>query len=120
MIHRRSGALVAAAITIGLAGSAAATTADADPDKGKALFQRYCAGCHGMDGRGGAHTFMPHVGNLTRKDYVELLPDEHLHQVIMEGGPSVGLSSYMPAWQATLNVQDVRDIIAHIRRLARY
>jgi cytochrome c oxidase cbb3-type subunit III len=97
-----------------------ADAADADPARGRALFGQYCSGCHGADGRGGAHTFMPHVGNLARKDYIELLPDEHLRLVIMEGGPVVGLSSYMPAWQTTLSEQDVSDIIAFIRNLPTY
>lgn len=101
---------------------AAAQTADqaGDATRGKGLYLRYCAGCHGPDGRGGAHTFMPHIGNLARKEYVELLPDDHLRQVILDGGASVGLSSYMPAWRTTLSDQDVSDIIAFIRRLTGY
>ena len=88
-----------------------------DPERGKALYKRYCRGCHGVDGRGGAHTFMPHVDRLTEKGYIDLLPDEYLHQVITEGGAFVGKSSYMPAWKSTLSDQDVQDLIAHIRRL---
>ena len=30
---------------------------------------RYCRGCHGEDGRGGAHTFMPHVEALTKRGF---------------------------------------------------
>ena len=42
--------------------------ADGDRARGEKLYLRYCQGCHGVDGRGGAQTFMPHVGNLTKKD----------------------------------------------------
>ena len=28
-------------------------TAGGDPGRGKALFLKYCSGCHGTDGRGG-------------------------------------------------------------------
>jgi mono/diheme cytochrome c family protein len=93
---------------------------DGDAAAGARLYKRYCRGCHGEDGRGGAHTFMPHVQNLTRKDYIELVPDGYLYLVIAEGGEAVGKNSYMPAWESTLSEQDIRDIIAHIRALPTY
>jgi mono/diheme cytochrome c family protein len=93
---------------------------DGDPAAGARLYKRYCSGCHGADGRGGAHTFMPHVGTLTRKDYIELVPDGYLYLVIAEGGEAVGKNSYMPAWEFTLSEQDIKDIIAHIRALPTY
>jgi mono/diheme cytochrome c family protein len=93
---------------------------DGDADAGAKMYKRYCSGCHGADGRGGAHTFMPHVQNLTEKDYIELVPDGYLYQVIAEGGEAVGKNSYMPAWESTLSEQDIKDIIAHIRALPTY
>jgi mono/diheme cytochrome c family protein len=93
---------------------------DGDADHGADLYKRYCSGCHGADGRGGAHTFMPHVQNLTEKDYIELVPDGYLYQVIAEGGAAVGKNTYMPAWESTLSEQDIKDIIAHIRALPTY
>jgi mono/diheme cytochrome c family protein len=93
---------------------------DGDADAGARLYKRYCSGCHGADGRGGAHTFMPHVQNLTKKEYIELVPDGYLFTVITEGGEAVGKNSYMPAWQSTLSVQDIKDVIAHIRSLPTY
>jgi mono/diheme cytochrome c family protein len=93
---------------------------DGDAARGAPLYKRYCSGCHGVDGRGGAHTFMPHIQNLTSKDYIEFLPDGYLFTVIAEGGQAVGKSSMMPAWGATLSEQDIKDIIAHIRSLPTY
>ena len=43
---------------------------DGDAAHGGALFKRYCRGCHGEDGRGGACTFMPHVEALTKRGVV--------------------------------------------------
>jgi mono/diheme cytochrome c family protein len=93
---------------------------DGDAEHGAALYKRYCRGCHGEDGRGGAHTFMPHIQNLTKKGYIELVPDGYLYTVITEGGEAVGKNSYMPAWQSTLSVQDIKDVIAYIRSLPTY
>jgi mono/diheme cytochrome c family protein len=97
-----------------------ALAASGDSKHGEALFRQYCSGCHGLDGRGGAHTFMPHIENLTKKGYIEQVPDEYIYGVIAEGGPSVGKSSYMPAWQSKLQPQDIWDIVAHIRALPTY
>jgi mono/diheme cytochrome c family protein len=93
---------------------------DGDAAAGAKVYKRYCRGCHGEDGRGGAHTFMPHVANLTKKEYIELVPDGYLFTVIDEGGEAVGKNSYMPAWNSTLSVQDIKDVIAHLRSLPTY
>jgi mono/diheme cytochrome c family protein len=99
---------------------AAAETAPAGkgaPDAGAKLYKQFCRGCHGADGRGGGHTFMPHIDRLTRKGYIDILPDEHLVAVITEGGTAHGMSSYMPAWGDRLTPDEIHDIVAHIRRL---
>lgn len=111
----RAGRLASAAVLVSLVLAPAARALDVD--RGARLYARYCAGCHGPDGQGGAHTFMPHVENLTRKGYIELLPDEYLVTVIREGGVAVGKSSYMPAWGGTIAEEDIANIVAHIRRL---
>jgi mono/diheme cytochrome c family protein len=94
--------------------------ADGDAAHGATLYKRYCQGCHGEDGRGGAQTFMPHIGNLTEKDYIEFIPDGFLFTVIAEGGAAVGKSSMMPAWRTTLSEQDIKDVIAFVRSLPTY
>jgi mono/diheme cytochrome c family protein len=93
---------------------------DGEPAHGARLYRQYCRGCHGPDGRGGAHTFMPHIGKLTQKDYIEFIPDSFLYTVIAEGGEAVGKSAFMPAWKTKLSEQDIKDIIAHIRTLPTY
>ena len=93
---------------------------DGNAANGAKLYKRYCRGCHGVDGRGGAHTFMPHIENLTKKEYIEFIPDSFLFTVIAEGGVAVGKSGYMPAWQSKMSDQDIKDVIAHIRTLPTY
>ena len=97
------------------AGAAPAPAADAQ--RGQALYQRYCSGCHGPDGQGGGKGFMPHVNALTRKGYIELLDDEYLETVIAEGGEAIGKSGFMPSWKTTLSKQDIADVVAFIRTL---
>jgi mono/diheme cytochrome c family protein len=92
-----------------------AAIAAGDARHGEAIFMRYCQGCHGPDGRGGGKGFMPHVGPLARKGYIETLPDDYLADVIAEGGLAAGKSAYMPSWKTTLTPQDIADVIAFIR-----
>jgi len=94
--------------------------AEGNAENGAPIYKRYCKGCHGKDGRGGAHTFMPHVHNLTKKDYIELVPDGFLYTVIAEGGEAVGKNSYMPAWKNTLSTEQIKDVIAYIRTMPTY
>jgi cytochrome c oxidase cbb3-type subunit III len=88
-----------------------------DSDRGGKLYSRYCRGCHGEEGKGDGLVFMPHVNNLTRKGYIENLPDDYLLLAISRGGPGIGKSNYMPAWEGTLDPQQMSDIIAYIRSL---
>ena len=92
-----------------------AAVAAGDARHGETIFLQYCQGCHGPDGRGGGKGFMPHVGPLARKGYIETMPDEYLAAVIVEGGLAVGKSAYMPSWRTTLTEQDIADVIAFIR-----
>jgi mono/diheme cytochrome c family protein len=94
----------------GFAGSAA---------KGRDIYLRYCAGCHGEDGRGEAKTFRPNVGNLSVKQLMDELSDEYLFTVIQKGGAAVGKNAAMPAWSAQLGDDDIRDVVAFVRTLAR-
>jgi mono/diheme cytochrome c family protein len=84
---------------------------------GEVLYQRYCSGCHGADGRGGGKGFMPHVGALTRKGYIDLIDDASLAMVITEGGEAMGKSGFMPSWKETLSKNDIADVITYIRTL---
>jgi mono/diheme cytochrome c family protein len=115
----------AAALALSLSLLALAAVAPLDPaqgrdlTRGKELFIRYCSGCHGEDGRGEAKTFRPSVGNLAVKELMEQVSDEYLFTVIQKGGAAVGKNAAMPAWSAQLGDDDIRDIVAFVRTLAR-
>jgi mono/diheme cytochrome c family protein len=93
--------------------------AEGDPKRGEPMYQRYCSGCHGVDGRGGGKNFMPHVGPLNRKGHTELLDDDYVASIITEGGPAFGKSGYMPSFKGTLSPDDIADVIAYVRSLSR-
>jgi len=91
--------------------------ASGDHERGEKLYNRYCRGCHGEEGKGDGLTFQPHVNNLTRKGYIENLPDSYLVLAITKGGAGIGKSNAMPSWEGTLSRQQMIDIIAYIRSL---
>jgi mono/diheme cytochrome c family protein len=91
-----------------------------DSAKGKESYLRYCSGCHGEDGRGEAKTFRPNVGNLAVKELMDQLPDEYLFTVIKDGGAAVGKNAAMPAWKTQLGDEEIWDIVAFVRTLARH
>ena len=88
-----------------------------DVEHGEKLYNRYCRGCHGEEGKGDGLVFMPHVNNLTKKGYIEELPDTYLLLAMQKGGPGIGKSNYMPSWESTLNLEQMKDIIGYIRSL---
>lgn len=94
--------------------------AKGNAENGGRLWKRYCVGCHGKDGRGGGHTFMPHIENLTKKSYMEKVPDDFLFLVIDKGGVAAGKNHYMPAWGSKLDDRQIYDLIAHIRELPKF
>ena len=100
--------------------AATAPAVAGDPQRGEPMYQRYCTGCHGVDGRGGAKNFMPHVGALTRKGYTERLEDSYLIAIVAEGGEAFGKSAYMPSFKTALSSQDIADVIAYVRTLPLY
>ena len=114
-LRRRSGLLT----VLGLLCLLWVPAADAgDAKRGNELFQRYCSGCHGPDGRGGRKDgFMPRPQNLTKKGYIDALPDEYLFTVISKGGAGVNKSEYMPAFGTTFSDEDIGSLIAFIRTL---
>ena len=89
-----------------------------DAEHGEKLYNRYCRGCHGEEGKGDGLVFMPHVNNLTKKGYIEELPDTYLLLAIQKGGPGIGKSSYMPSFETTLNMEQIRNIIGYVRSLS--
>lgn len=102
-----------------LAVAADQDAAKADPENGKVIYDRMCAGCHGYRGDGGeGHRggFSPHVPTLADKAYMASVPDDYLLLIIKKGGAYMGKMATMPAWEKRLSDEEIHDIVAHIRR----
>jgi mono/diheme cytochrome c family protein len=108
--------LVAVALLPGLA------LAQGNAEKGKGLFAQYCVACHGPSGKGdapAAAALNPKPRDLTDKAYMAGLKDQYLFDLIQKGGAAVGKSPLIPPFGAQLKDQDIRDVIAFVRSLAK-
>jgi len=84
--------------------------------RGKALYARHCAFCHGKTGQG--HTAMDRVLQPPPRkfaDAVEMarLNDNDIYQAIKEGKPRTA----MPAWGQLLSESQIRDLVQYVKSL---
>ena len=87
--------------------------AGADHTKGRRIFTQYCAGCHGLEGKGDGYLLLgPAPANLTRPA-TKTKSDAALLQTIHEGKPN------MPSWKVRLSENESRAVLAYIRTLAK-
>ena len=83
----------------------------AHPAKGKTLFIKHCAGCHGVQGKGDGYKLLgPDPANLTAPA-TRKKSDRTLLATIHEGKPN------MPSWKGLLSERDIRNVLAYIRTL---
>ncbi|MBI3127523.1 MAG: cytochrome c [Candidatus Tectomicrobia bacterium] len=86
-------------------------------------FQWYCIQCHGPrgDGKGVNNTAKLPVSprNLTDGRDMAQFSDEDMTRTITRGGGASDLSPIMPPWGHTLAAEEIRDLVAHVRKLCR-
>ncbi len=101
--------------------SSAASSGAHDPAAGEALYLQNCSTCHGVRGGGDGPVGAALDPKPARHDdgaYMNALSNEHLFQVIQQGGVSVGKSALMAPWGASLGDEQIWNIVAFVRTLA--
>jgi mono/diheme cytochrome c family protein len=88
------------------------TASSAVVDEGRALFQTYCAVCHGADGRapGPVGKLFPMVADLSSPQIQEY-PDGALYSIIREGGFK------MPGYAEALSQHERWAVVHFVRSL---
>ncbi len=90
--------------------------------KGKATFEQYCRACHGATGNGDgpmAAGLNPKPKDFSDKAYNGSLKEDHLVKIIKDGGQAAGKSPIMPKFGGTLKENQIQDVVAFIRSLAK-
>ena len=93
----------------------------ADIERGRQLYRENCAPCHGESGKGdgvGAQSLPVRPADHTNGALMNTRTDIFLRDIILKGGGSMGLSSFMPAWQGIFKEQEILDLVGYIRSLA--
>ena len=123
----RAVVLGGAAILAAWAGAAApAPLAAQEAAPGKAVYDRWCAGCHGVDGAGagpGAAAMLPRPRDFKRAQYQirttatgELPTDEDILHVIDVGMPGTA----MPGWEDLLTAQERQALVDYLKSFSRF
>jgi cytochrome c553 len=81
-----------------------------DQQDGQHLYESNCAGCHGLDARGGEHA--PDIATRPR---VQQMPDTELVRILRAGIPAAG----MPAFGSRLDDKQLSALTAYLRILQR-
>jgi len=93
-----------------------------DAKAGKAKYDSLCGGCHGTSGKGdgpAAGGLNPKPQDHTNGKHMNTLTDQYLFDITKNGGVGVKKSPLMPAWGNTLKDDDVWNLAAYIRSLAK-
>jgi len=101
---------------------AAAAQPRGDPANGRELYAEKCVLCHGHQGRGWDWTAKVEKPPIPVPDLTRLIPerdDRSLFAVVRDGGEAVGKTRFMPPFGFQLSDDDVWDIVAYLRSLAR-
>jgi mono/diheme cytochrome c family protein len=109
----------AAASPAGVPATQAASSATS-PANGAQLYARWCASCHGTEGKGNGPNapFLPvKPANHSDAAMESQRPDDSLYDTIAGGGGIMNRSPRMPAFGATLSPTEIRALVAHIRSL---
>lgn len=80
-----------------------------DAEHGRSLFLRNCAGCHGMDGRGG---LAPEIGNPV---FQRAAADEFIVHTIRLGRQGTAMPAFQRPDAPALSDQDIADVLALLR-----
>ena len=93
---------------------------------GKASYDRWCAGCHGVDGAGGgdaAAYMLPRPRDFTKALYQvrttasgQLPTDADIHRIIDDGMPGTA----MPGWRELLTQTERDNLVAYLKTFSRF
>ena len=98
------------------------------PADGPAMYERYCASCHGLDGRGygpAQSALDDHPVDLTRLTARNegRFPGQHVRYVLLDAGPTSAHATDMPEWSsilAELNRDNPGTHMLRVRNLSEY
>jgi DMSO reductase family type II enzyme heme b subunit len=118
--------LAALVLGTGIAATPATLLAQQPDHPGYATYEKWCAGCHGSDGRGegdAAAYMLPRPRDFTKALYQvrttasgELPTDADILHVIDEGMPGTA----MPGWRTVLSQAERNNLVEYLKTFSRF
>ena len=86
-----------------------------DPGRGRQVFAKACAPCHGDEGLGGEGK----VGPINDPAFLALISDQAVRRYIITGRQDLGMPSFAGKWGRPgdfrpLTVADIADLVEHV------
>jgi mono/diheme cytochrome c family protein len=88
-----------------------AATLKGDPAAGKAVFDSYCARCHGPEASP-QKTGQRNAGSIVDADFLALISDQNLRSTILAGKPDEGMPDWRTLGPQPLTDRQITDIVA--------
>ncbi len=83
---------------------------------GATIYGAFCAGCHGLDGKGRRLPGLVSFPSIANPDFLAIAPDSLLEQTVQQGRPN----RRMPGWLKAdgLRPEEAKAVIAYVRELS--
>lgn len=78
-----------------------------DASRGADAYARFCAACHGSDGRGGLQG-----GSVVDADFLALVSDQMLRNSVIAGRPDLGMPDWREAGDRPMTNREISDVVA--------
>jgi mono/diheme cytochrome c family protein len=91
-----------------------------EQQQGKILYTKYCAICHGDQGKGdgfNAYNLDPKPRDFTDPRAMAGIDDATMLATITEGGKGVNKSPLMPAWGGRMDKLEIQYVIEYVKAL---
>ncbi len=112
-------------LSVGLSFAANQATAQGNAEAGATVYkEQNCAECHGDTGKGDGYILPMLKVKVPMHDWTDKaalagMTDEYFAEIIVKGGEPLGKSEVMLKYGDKLNEQQVQDLVAFMRSLAR-
>lgn len=82
---------------------------------GATIYGAFCAGCHGLDGKGRRLPGLVSFPSIANPDFLAVAPDALLQQTVEQGRPGRRMAGWLKA--DGLRPDEVKAVVAHLRTL---
>jgi mono/diheme cytochrome c family protein len=115
--HKRTLSIGEISIAIGVALIPVLASSSQEPGRGKMIYERHCVVCHGSEGKGDGE--LSRVLRSLPTDFTSAAFKNKSDREVLDAIDDGVMGSAMPAWKGSFSEEEMREVVAYIRSLAR-